>query len=188
LIAAPRQTIVLVEGMSDQAAIETLAARLGRDMTAESVTVVPMGGATNIGKFVERFGPRGLNLRLAGLCDLAEEHLLQRGLERGGIGANLTRSDMERFGFFVCVVDLEDELIRAVGTDRLERIIEVEGEMRSFRTFQNQPAQRDRPMEHQLHRFMGTRGGRKIRYAQLLVEALDLGRVPRPLNELLAAI
>ena len=188
MIAAPRQAVVLVEGLSDRAAIDALSARLGRDLAAEGVSVVPMGGATNIGRFVDRYGPHGLDLRLAGLCDLAEERHFRRGLERSGFGADLTRSDMERLGFFVCVDDLEDELIRAVGTDAVERIIDVEGEMRSFRSFQNQPAQRQRPIEHQLHRFMGTRGGRKIRYATLLVEALDLGRVPRPLNDLLAAI
>jgi hypothetical protein len=174
--------------MSDQAAIETLAVRIGRDLAAEGVSVVPMGGATNIGKFVERFGPRGLDLSLTGLCDRAEEHLFRRGLERNGIGAELTRSDMERLGFFVCVDDLEDELIRAVGTDTVEQIFDAEGDMRSFRAFQNQPAQRDRSIEHHLHRFLGTRGGRKIRYATLLVEALDLSRVPRPLNGLLTAI
>jgi hypothetical protein len=180
--------VVLVEGTSDQAAIETLSGRLDRDLAAEGVSVVAMGGATNIGRFLERFGPGGLDVRLAGLCDLAEERLFRRGLERVGLGSNVTRADMERLGFFVCVDDLEDELIRAVGNDAVERIIDVEGEMRSFRSFQNQPAQRDRSIERQLHRFMGTRGGRKIRYATLLVDALDLGRVPRPLNDLLAAI
>jgi hypothetical protein len=38
-----------------------------------------------------------------------------------------------------------------------------------------------------LRRFMGTTGGRKIRYAGLLVEALDLGHVPAPLTGALAA-
>jgi hypothetical protein len=35
---------------------------------------------------------------------------------------------------------------------------------------------------------MGSGGRRKIRYARLLVEALDLGRVPRPLDEVLARV
>jgi hypothetical protein len=35
---------------------------------------------------------------------------------------------------------------------------------------------------------MGTRGGRKIRYARLLVDTLELTRVPRPLDRLLAHV
>ena len=57
--------VVLVEGMSDQAALETLAARIGRDLRDEGVFIVPMGGATNIGHFLGLFGPRGFGVRLA---------------------------------------------------------------------------------------------------------------------------
>src|SRR5204862_367989 len=39
------RAIVLVEGFSDQIAVETLAARRGRDLADESVAVVPIGGA-----------------------------------------------------------------------------------------------------------------------------------------------
>jgi len=35
---------------------------------------------------------------------------------------------------------------------------------------------------------MGSGGRRKIRYARFLVEALDLGRVPRPLDGVLAHV
>jgi len=42
--------VVLVEGMSDQAAVQTLAERSGRDLRRDGVFVVPMGGATNIGR------------------------------------------------------------------------------------------------------------------------------------------
>jgi hypothetical protein len=49
--------VVLVEGMSDQAALETLAARRGRNLREEGVFIVPMGGATNIGHFLRLFGP-----------------------------------------------------------------------------------------------------------------------------------
>ena len=64
------RAVVLVEGMSDQAAVEALAARRGRNLEAEGVSVVPIGGAQSIGRFLERFGPRGLGLTLAGLCDV----------------------------------------------------------------------------------------------------------------------
>ena len=59
--------------MSDQSAVESLAARRGRNLRQERVFVVPMGGATNIGYFLDLFGPRGLGARLAGLCDEGEE-------------------------------------------------------------------------------------------------------------------
>ena len=143
-----------------------------------------MGGATTIGRFLERFGPHGSDVRLAGLCDVAEERAFKRGLRRAGFGPNLTRADMEALGFYVCDADLEDELIRALGVAAVEQIVDAQGELASFRTLQKQPAQRGRSVEAQLRRFMGTRGGRKIRYAPLLVEALELTRVPRPLADL----
>ena len=107
------RAVVLVEGTSDQRALEALARRRGRSLETEGVSVVPIGGAQAIGRFLERFGPRGLDARLAGLCDAGEESDFRRGLERAGLGAELTRPEMERLGFFVCVADLEDELPRS---------------------------------------------------------------------------
>ena len=182
------RTIVLVEGVSDQLAVETLAERSGRDLAAERIRVVPMGGATNIGHFLDRFGPPGAHIRLAGLCDEAEAGVFRRGLERAGLGSGLTDSEMESKGFFVCAPDLEDELIRALGISAVERILEEEGDLTSFRTFQQQPAQRARSDQARLRRFMGTRGGRKIHYAPLLVQALDPASTPRPLQLLLQHI
>ena len=180
--------VVLVEGLSDQCAVEALAERRGRDLHAERVSVVPIGGAQAIGKFLTLFGPQGLDVRLAGLYDAAEEGEFRRGLERAGLGERLTRAGMERLGFFVCSADLEDELIRALGAEAVERVVEAEGELGSFRTLQKQPEWRGRATEEQLRRFMGSGSGRKIRYARLLVDALDLTRVPRPLDRALAHV
>src|SRR6266536_4906297 len=182
------RAVVLVEGISDQLALEALAERRGRTLDAEGISIVPIGGATNIGSFLARFGPQGLSVRLAGLCDAAEEGDFQRGLERAGLGSNLTRADMERLGFYVCVADLEDELIRALGADSVEQIVDTQGELGSFRTLQKQSAWRGRTTEEQLRRFMGSGGSRKIRYARLLVEALDLTQMPRPLDLVLAHV
>jgi len=182
------RSVVLVEGSSDQAALEALARRHGRDLDAEDVAVVPIAGAQAIGSFLVRFGPRGLDLRLAGLCDAGEEGDFRRGLERAGLGSNLTRAGMESLGFYVCLVDLEDELIRSLGTASVEQVVDAQRELGSFRIFQKQPAQQDRTHEAQLRRFMGTRSGRKIHYARLLVEALDLTKVPRPLDRVLAHV
>jgi len=177
--------IVLVEGLSDQIALETLATRRGRDLDSEGVLVVPIGGAQAIGRFLARFGPRGSAKRLAGLCDVGEEEHFKHHLERAGFGTDLTRPEMERLGFHVCVVDLEDELIRALGANSVEAVLDAHGDLGSFRTFQMQPPWRDQGIERQLRRFMGSADRRKLRYARLLVEALDLARVPRPLDAVL---
>jgi hypothetical protein len=167
--------VVLVEGMSDQAAVQTLAERVGRDLSADGVFVVPMGGATNVGHFVDLFGPGGYGVRLAGLCDQREERDFRRGLD--GVGP-----------YFVCVADLEDELIRALGTRRVEELIEAAGEHGPFLTFTRQPAHRGEDRDQQLRRFMGTRSGRKIRYGHILAAALDPAQVPGPLASLLSAV
>ena len=180
------RAVVLVEGTSDRAALETLAERRGRDLAAEGVSIVPIGGAQAIGRFLDRFGPRGLDVRLAGLCDAPEEDSFRRGLERAGLGSDLTRADMERLGFFVCVADLEEELIRALGPASVVHVVAAQGDLGAFRTLQKQAAWRGRPPEEQLRRFMGSGGRRKIRYARLLVQALDLREIPRPLDLVLA--
>ena len=182
------RAVVLVEGISDQRALEALAVRRGRDLDAEGVSVVPIGGAQSIGRFLTRFGPQGLDVRLAGLCDSGEEGDFRRGLERAGLGSDLTRAEMESLGFYVCVADLEDELIRALGAASVEQVVESQGDLGSFRTLQKQPAWHGRAVEEQLRRFMGSGGSRKIRYARLLVEALDLAQVPRPLDRVLAHV
>jgi hypothetical protein len=184
----PARAVVLVEGTSDQRALEALAARRGRDLRAEGVAIVPIGGAQAIGRSLEHFGPQGLNLELAGMCDAGEEHDFRRALEQAGLGVHLDREDMERLGFFICDLDLEDELIRALGAESVRQVVDAQGDLGSFRTLQKQPAWQGRTDEEQLRRFMGSGGSRKIRYARLLVEALDLARVPRPLDGVLAHV
>jgi hypothetical protein len=182
------RTVVLVEGVSDQVAIDTLAARHGRDLATDGVAVVPMGGAMSIARFLREFGPRGLDLRLAGLCDVGEERFFARALEDAGLADAVDRERMESLGFFVCVADLEDELIRSLGPDGVEAIIVEQGDLAALRTFQQQPFQRDRTIQQQLRRFMGVRSGRKAHYSQALVGGLDLRKAPRPLDQLLGRI
>ena len=180
--------VVLVEGISDRCALEALAERRGRDLAAEGVAIVPIGGAQAIGKFLTRYGPMGLDVRLAGLCDAAEERDFRRGLERAGLGSDLSRDEMERLGFYVCVADLEEELIRALGADAVVQVVEAHGDLGPFHTLQKQAAWQGRPTEEQLRRFMGSGGRRKIRYARFLVEALEPSQVPRPLDAVLAHV
>jgi hypothetical protein len=187
-VHADLRGVVLVEGVSDRIALEALAERRGLDLSAEGISVVPIGGAQAIGRFLNLFGPQGLDVRLAGLCDAAEEGEFKRGLERAGLGSDLTRSEMEGLGFYVCDSDLEEELIRALGPVLVERVVDAHGDLSPFRTLQKQPAWQGRPVEDQLRRFMGSGGRRKTRYARFLVEALDLTRVPRPLDGVLAHV
>jgi len=182
------RAVMLVEGTSDQHALEALAERRGRNLEAEGVSIVPIGGAQAISRFLDRFGPQGLDVRLSGLCDAAEEREFRRGLERAGLGSQLTRTEMEQLGFYVCVADLEDELIRALGAAAVERVVDAQGDLGSFRTLQKQPEWRGRPLEEQLRRFMGSGGRRKIRYARFLVEALEPAQVPRALDRVLAHV
>jgi hypothetical protein len=179
------RTVVLVEGVSDQVAIDALATRRGRDLPRDGVAIVSMGGAMSIARFLREFGPAGLGLRVAGLCDAGEERFFQHALEAAGLGVAVDRERMESLGFFVCVADLEDELIRSLGDERVEAVIAEQGDLGSLRTFQQQPFQRERPLHQQLRRFMGVRSGRKAHYSRALVDALDLRAVPRPLALLL---
>ncbi|MFE1149066.1 TOPRIM nucleotidyl transferase/hydrolase domain-containing protein [Streptomyces albidoflavus] len=173
------RTAVLLEGLSDLAAVEALAARQGRDLAAEGVCVVQMAGAMNVGRYALTLGPPGLGSRLTGLCDLRERPFYDRGFDRAGAPADAV---------FACSADLEDELIRALGTARVEEILRAEGDLRAWQTFLRQPAQLGRPRPQQLRRFLGTKKGRKIRYGHLLVEALGPGQVPAPLTDLFASL
>lgn len=185
-VANSAQAVVLVEGVSDLAALEAVATRRGLPLGQGGLVVLPMGGATNIRRYLHRLGPGGLDVRLAGLCDAGEADFVRLALEQAGFCASPSWADMERCGFYVCFADLEDELIRALGTDEVEQIIESQGELGSFRTFQQQPAQQGVAIDRQLHRFMGTRSGRKSQYAGLIAAALDPASIPRPLDRVLS--
>jgi hypothetical protein len=121
--------IVLVEGTSDSRAVETLARRRGRDLQAEGVAIVPMGGYGNLPRLLGQYR----DLRLAGLYDAGEERHFLRAL------GCADRGELERVGFYACTRDLEDELTRAVGPDGMERVLAEQGELRAFRTYQKQP-------------------------------------------------
>ncbi|NEB77502.1 ATP-dependent endonuclease [Streptomyces sp. SID14478] len=170
------RTVVLLEGPSDVAAVDALAGRRGRDLEAEGVCVLAMGGAMSVGHFARLLGPSGLGLRLTGLCDERERPFYARALEHAGA---------PRQPFFVCAADLEDELIRALGVARVTELVEAEGDQRALQTFLRQPAQQGRDPGQQVRRFLGTKKGRKIHYGRVLVEALPLDRVPAPLGDLL---
>jgi hypothetical protein len=150
--------VIAVEGTSDKLVLETISRRLGRDLAAEGIRIEPIGGAHAIRRFVAELGS-GVAVR--GLCDENEEHLFRRVLD----------------DVYVCVPDLEGELIRALGIERMLEIVDRD----AFATMQRQPAQRGRPLELQLHRWLRSSSSRYHRYLPVLVDALDPDRIPAPL-------
>ncbi|SDU86098.1 hypothetical protein SAMN04488544_1103 [Microlunatus sagamiharensis] len=171
-------TTVLVEGESDRLAIESLARRDSLDLAALGVRVVGMGGATSLRHFLPRDGDE----RVLGLVDEAEARWTLRVLEAEGVGSGR----LAERGFRVCRADLEDELIRCLGSDAVLAVVEAQGELASFGRLRHQPALRGLTLVDQLRRFLAGRSGHKITYARLLVEALPAGRAPEPLARLLA--
>jgi hypothetical protein len=155
-------TVFLVEGVSDKLALDTLARRRGLE-----VSVVEMGGAHAIRRYLERYA----DARVVGLCDAGERSVFERaGIER----------------FEVCDADLEDELIRALGPERVHEVLRP-NDRRAFKTFQHQPQWRGRPAQDQLRRFLRSADNRKLRYVPVLVEdAVDRACVPAPLERVLA--
>lgn len=159
---------VVVEGASDRAAVEVVARRLG-----VVVEVAAAGGVTNFGPYVA--GASG------GLYDKPDA---ERVAEMLGVPV----AELEAAGFFACDADLEDELLRAVDPQIVLDLAASEGDLRRFETLQQQPEWRNRPIHDQLRRWFGSGAGRKIRYARLLAEQLDLEDLPRPLASLMRHI
>ncbi len=183
---ARARAVVLVEGPSDRVALAVLARRGGLDLAARGVRIVSMDGITNIGHYLTHYHAEAPELPVCGLYDDAEERFVRRGLERLGVPVAPGRAGLEAHGFFCCSADLEDELIRALGPAEVVRLVEAQGQGRSFRTLRRQPALRDRSLPDQLRRLMGGRSGGKERYAAAMAEAVAPQQVPRPLSGVLA--
>ena len=169
--------VILVEGVSDRVAVLAVARRLGRDLAG--VAVVSAEGVGNFAALAARY--RGLGVPITGLCDLAEVGWVCRALVKAKVGIALDRAGLAALGFQALDRDLEDELIRAVGLDRVLDLLAEQGDLEAFRTLQHQRAWRGADLTDQLRRFLGAGAGRKIRYAAIFVEALAVGRMPRAL-------
>jgi len=125
--------VVLVEGESDAAAVVTLADRYG--IPSGRLLPVVAFGVTNYTRILIELAHRRPVVRIVGLYDEPEEHVVRRAVIAAGLGTANGRADLERLGFHACVTDLEAELIRAIGTDRVEQVIEHEGELPSLLRF-----------------------------------------------------
>ena len=167
---------VLVEGVTDQLAVTLAARRLGRDLEAEGVSVVPTNGAHAIGRFLRRLAAEQPRAQVAGLYDEAEEEVIRSALKQAG---------MDSAGFFACRADLEEELIRAAGETTVLALIEEAGDARPWRRFTSQPVWRGRPVDQQFRRFMRSVSERNARYIRAMVETMDPPQLPRPLRQVL---
>jgi hypothetical protein len=176
--------VVLVEGRSDVAAVAVLCTARGLSPTDGGFALVDMGGVTNVGHHLTRLRTVPGGPRVLGLCDAPEERFVVRALRREGLEVD-SRDDLARAGFVVCDRDLEDELIRALGPDRVERVVERLGQLEQLRAFQRQPQWRGRDVHDQLRRFAGTASGRKELFARGLAEELTPDETPPPLARLL---
>jgi hypothetical protein len=166
------KAVVLVEGESDRIAVETLAARRDRHLTAEGVVVLPVGGAHALERVLGALEAE----RVAGLYDRGEEAAVMRALARAGLAPS---------GFYACDPDLEGELVRALGPEKMLKLVGERGHLAAFRTYQKQPDKRSLLLEAQLH---GWLHNWKVRYAAALVDALDLDHVPAPLTGVLSHV
>ncbi len=178
--------IVRVEGVTDQIAVETLAARHELDLAHHGTLVAPIGGAHAIAMFLEVIARRHVPPDVVGgLCDRREAPVFQVALDDIGLSPVVTDDDLARQGYFVCDTDLESELIRSVGPERIVQLMREYGDLGAFRTLQKQAPWQGRPLDAQLHRFLRSKARRMHRYARVLIDALDLEHTPRPLQGVL---
>nr|WP_281496723.1 hypothetical protein [Ornithinimicrobium sp. F0845] len=185
---APPQTLVLLEGPSDVAAVTALLPRGPRETDDGPVrtaySLVDLGGVTNVGAHLLRAAAARPAPRVVGLCDAGESRVVLRALQR--VGREVTEvDDLPAEGFFVCERDLEEELIRALGTTRCLEVLADQGLAARFEAFSRQRAWAGRPLTERLHRFSGIASGRKILLAGAMARALAPDRVPAPLAGLL---
>ncbi len=179
-VGSSRRTAVLFEGGSDRLAFEALARR--SDVVLDGLDLVELKGITNLRTRLTALC--GTGARALGLFDAAEGRYVTGVLRDLGM---LQGDDLGAAGFFGCDRDLEEEVIRAAGSDLVLETLSSRGELARFRMFQRQPAQRIRSIEDQLHRFAGTAAGRKTRFAADVIEVVPLDRMPVPLTRLLDA-
>lgn len=75
--------------------------------------------------------------------------------------------------------------MRAVGAIEMTTLLDSQGDLKTFRNFQSQPAHRDFEAVDQMRRFISASGARKAQYAALMAEVVTFEAVPEPLEGLL---
>ncbi|WP_462417590.1 toprim domain-containing protein [Kytococcus sp. Marseille-QA3725] len=182
LAASDARTVVLLEGVSDVAAVRALMENHGIDPAP--VQLIPLNGVTNLGAVLKEVRLVRGDVDVVGLCDQAEAHVAVRALTQDGLPVQ-DASDLPVYGFFVCEADLEEELIRALGPERARDALVAAGLGSKLEALQRQEAWDGKPLAEQLHRFCGVASGRKEKAAGILAGALGPEDLPEPLSMLL---
>ncbi|WP_446663682.1 hypothetical protein [Flexivirga sp. B27] len=182
---AATRKVVLLEGVSDIAALT--AAAKAHHVDLSGVELVDLGGVTNVRRETARWHGASGDPEILGLCDAPEVRFVEQALHEIGRPVR-DASDLPTYGFFVCHADLEEELIRALGTAQVVAVIEQLGLGAKLATLQQQPAWADRPLDDQLHRFCGVASGRKELLADALTTAMQPWQLPEPLRALIDRI
>jgi AAA domain, putative AbiEii toxin, Type IV TA system len=176
--------VVLVEGITDYQAVRLIATKLGRNLDAEGVAVLPLDGGGTLKVYLELLGPDGLDLDLAGLCDADYEQDWRSKLAGAGLTVT-TRQEMEAAGFFVADRDLEDELVAALGTTNTQVVISNDGAAGDFQQFANSAGQQGEPLAEQLRAFVQKK---KTRWTPQLAAAIAPASIPPSIAALLAHV
>lgn len=174
--------VVLLEGASDVAAVRAVAAADEVDLT--TTRLVDLGGVTNIRQVLRQWRQRAPEVEIVGMCDAGETRFVERAIAAEGAAVR-DASDLAAYGFFVCHADLEEELIRALGSAAALEVVTRLGLGGKFATLRQQPAWQERPVADQLHRFCGVASGRKELLAGALAAALTAEQVPEPIRLLI---
>jgi putative ATP-dependent endonuclease of OLD family len=110
-------TVVFVEGTSDEIFVRAAAAVSGLDLDELNAVVLNIGGANSFPNAVEMFGPAGFGLHLSCLVDEAET-----AKAAGPLG--VTDPDAADSCVFVCRKDLEAEYIAVLDDGRLVKALD----------------------------------------------------------------
>lgn len=181
------RSVILVEGASDKLALQALAEKMATNLDSKGVSIIELDGANTLGTFLKLVGKTGFDLPIQGLCDADKVSDWCDYLQDAGHGTPATRADLEALGFYVADRDLEDELIRSLGSARVKAAIKSEGDESAWITFQKQPTQKSLPESEQLRSFI-KKGNRKVQYAPVLVDLLQLHEVPNCLARIINGV
>lgn len=114
------RAIILVEGVTDQAIVKTVAEKLRHDLDRLGITVVALDGAGGFKMALRLFGSNGFHVPHWGLVDAREASDVASYL-------GVSEAVLDDHGFVVCVEDLEDECVKNLGRRRHAELLCASG-------------------------------------------------------------